>query len=292
MGRLGIDFGGTKVGVGLTEGQRTVTRRHDFSRGMTAGDVLDFAAAKARILDCDGVESVAVVTPGAVVDGTVSYAPNVPGWEGLDLASWAAGQWPGAHVQVANDVNAAAFAEASYGELVGCQMGLYVNLGTGIAAAIVSEGTIQMGPRGLAGEIGYALPGSVESLDWDCDDAPLELLIGGAGLAAWAEQLGCRADGAAVLEHLIGTDREKLLVERLDELARVLSTCVLLVDPQRVVLGGGLSRSAYVVDHIRRRLAARRVTDVDVRVSAFGADASLTGAIALANKAMEDGSRE
>jgi len=78
-----------------------------------------------------------------------------------------------------------------------------------------------------------------------------------------------------------------LLRERVDELARHVLTCALLLDPQRVVVGGGMSRATKVIlNPLRARLESAMVFPPEVVESSFGADASLRGAVELARRAV------
>jgi glucokinase len=113
----------------------------------------------------------------------ILLAPNLPGWEEIDLAARlrsATGITVGA---VTNDVRAGALAEARLGALRGCRCGLCVNLGTGIAAALVMDGRVAEGAHHAAGEIAYIRsPGTLGA--WAVTGhAPLESVVGGRALA-------------------------------------------------------------------------------------------------------------
>jgi glucokinase len=115
------------------------------------------------------------------------------------------------------------------GALAGVDPGLYLNLGTGIAAAIVVNGRVVQGAHGASGEIGYGTVGAGSELDWSGQGAPLEQHVGGRGLSERGSQrFGTDGTARSLLE-LARTDAEAtaFLRERVDELARRILTCAL-----------------------------------------------------------------
>lgn len=270
---LAIDFGGTKVAVTTGDGSRVEAA--EFGADATPVEVLRLAVELTERLGHDAPDVVSIATPGSIVDGRALFAPNVAGWDLINLAAWGRSTYDAA-VVVSNDVEAAAAGEALAGALCGVDVGLYLNIGTGIAASIVADGRVLTGANRLAGEIGYGRVGRAEGIDWATREAPLEQLAGGVGFRA----AGIRIPADADLDWLDGPDGAPTR-DALDELARHLLTCVLLVDPAVVVVGGGLARLGVVLDHLRRRLDAATLAPVRLVVSAFGRHASVRGALAI-----------
>ncbi len=138
-------------------------------------------------------------------------------------------------------MKAAARAEAAHGALAGYDPGLYVNLGTGLAAAIVSNGAVVLGAHGAAGEIGYNL----RNVGIAPDAPRLEEAVSGKALATAAADLFDGADVAALFAQV--RDRravaKQVCAEFLDELAYHLVNLAIAIDPARVVVGGGMTRS-------------------------------------------------
>ncbi|GAA3753866.1 ROK family protein [Micromonospora maritima] len=283
---LGIDFGGTKMAVGVSDadGRLLAHRRVPTLAEQGAPQAL------ARALDLAGdlvgevggpLAAAGIASPGVVRPDGIDLAPNVPGWERLRLADAVRDALDVPRVAVDNDLNAAALAELRLGALRGVDPGLVVGIGTGIAAAVTVGGAVLSGHRGTAGEIGYAVargpwPGTMLELDFsgralDRLAADLGVAGGAAGLAAEAERPGPARDA---------------LASRVDEAARALATCCLLLDPQRLVLVGGVTRSDLI-----RRMLVDRLTEAlphppDVVRSRFADDAALFGALTLARDAM------
>ena len=98
-----------------------------------------------------------VSTFGIPSEDGVALAPAIDGWEDLAMGRDLREAFDGTPVTMATDVKAAALAEARWGALAGVDPGVYLNLGTGLAAAIVAGGRVLAGANGAAGEIGYNL---------------------------------------------------------------------------------------------------------------------------------------
>lgn len=269
---LALDFGGTKVAAGVVHEDRRAVRRRRFPSGTRASEVLEIALELADGLSRERPHTVVVSTPGVMLDGRLQYAPNVDGWESTDLPSWAADIWPGSNVRLCNDVKAAAHAEAAEGHLRGIDPGLYVNLGTGIAAAAVVGGHVVHGTNGLAGEIGYTPSSQV--LDGPHFDGTVEDFAGGIGF----HRAGIRIPDAPSPAWWRSAAGQAAQV-RLDELVRLLSACALLLAPSRVVVGGGMASIPTVIDYLGKGLSAACPSKPEVMASHFGSDASLVGAL-------------
>ncbi|NUP78152.1 MAG: ROK family protein [Nonomuraea sp.] len=308
---LGIDVGGTKVAIGVSGSDGPVVAgrvRLDSGPGTLAR-----ALAAARALDAEPA-AVGFSTCGVIRDGVVRLAPNVPGWEGLELPRLLREEYGGTPVAIDNDVNAAAAAELRWGALRGVSTGLYLNLGTGLAAALVVDGRVVPGAHGAAGEIGYlqVTPGHPAYAD---GRVPLEESVSGSALAARGTALlgrdttatelltiaaralepgGSRPAPADVLEGgpegRPASEPEGGVVGLVEEVLRVLAMSVanlcVMVDPERVVVGGGMMGAA---DLIMPRLVAevRRAVPFppEIRPGRFTDDAPLLGALALAHAA-------
>ncbi|MEU5941686.1 ROK family protein [Micromonospora sp. NPDC047548] len=283
---LGIDFGGTKMAVGVADadGRLLAHQRVPTYADRGAPQALERALGLAAKLVAGvggPVAAAGVASPGVIRPDGIDLAPNVPGWERLRLADAVRDGLGVARVAVDNDLNAAALAELRLGALRDADPGLVLGLGTGVAAAVTVGGAVLPGHRGAAGEIGYAVaggpwPGTMLELDFSgraLDRLADELGVAGAaaGLAAAAEQPGAARDA---------------LTARVDELARHLVTCCLLLDPQRVVLVGGVAGSDLIRGLLVDRLAEVLPHRPDVVLSRFADDAALLGAVTLAREAV------
>jgi glucokinase len=287
---LGIDFGGTKVALGLArrDGTLLATRRLDTDAAAGAEQVVTRALAGARSLVADErahLGSVGVVSPGIVLPDRILLAPNVPGWERLHLKELVAAEFPDLPIAVGTDAKAAALAEWKWGTLAGADPAVFLSLGTGIAAAVLVGGRLLTGANGAAGEIGYNLLAPPDTDGFASGAAPLEEAVGGRGLGSRASALLGRPVTAGELFALAreNTQAKELVTAALDELSMHVANLAIAFDPQRVSVGGGLVRSADVLlPALRDRLAAAVPFPPELVPARFDQDASLLGAVALA----------
>src|SRR3954453_21926602 len=191
---LAIDFGGTKIDVGAAnvDGELLLSERIDTLAERGASQAVERAVATARevVARCDGGGlAVGAVSPGIVEADRILLAPNVPKWDRLQLPALLREELGIESITVANDVNAAALAEARWGGLSGCDPGLFVSLGTGVKAGLVIGGQVFEGAHGAAGEIGYSLRDPADVTGFAGGHAPLEEFIGGRALGERARAL-------------------------------------------------------------------------------------------------------
>ena len=288
---VAIDFGGTKVAAGTAAMDGTLIRSERISTEAAQG--AEQAVARALVLARDlrdataeetGGDCVAAaaVSPGIVLDDAVLLAPNVPGWGNLALPRLLRDGLGMATVAVGNDVNAAALAEARWGALRDADPALFVSLGTGIAAGIVIGGRIFNGAHGAAGEIGYSLRRPTDVVSFAHGHAPLEEFAGGRAIGDRAGRaLGVdltAADAFARTDLPAG-----FLEETLAELSMQLANVAIVLDPQRVAVGGGLmAHGEVIIPALRDRMRAAVPFPPDVVWAQFPDDGALHGAVALA----------
>ncbi len=163
---LGIDFGGTKIAAAVCDlaGNKLAVRRgRQPRRARRAGQLRPRHADRTATCwpDCaaqrPSLAAVGVATFGIPFEDRVELAPAIDGWDALALGRELRAAFPGAAIRMATDAKAAAQAEARWGALAGADPAVYLNLGTGLAAAIVIGGRVLAGSHGAAGEIGYNL---------------------------------------------------------------------------------------------------------------------------------------
>ena len=289
---LGIDFGGTKIALATAtlDGRLLESDRLDTDAGRGAAQAVDRAVARADELMAATAPSeggrcvaVAAVSPGIVYEDRVALAPNVPGWQELELPALLRERFNGARSAVGTDVKAAAVAELRWGSLRGADPAILLVLGTGIAAAIVAGGSVIHGANGAAGEIGYSLRGACETSGAADGRAPLEEFAGGRAIGERAsELLGQPLTAADVFDHPDPRARE-LLDAALDALAVQVANMAIALDPARIAVGGGLmSRADAVLAALERRLRAAAPFPPELVPAEFVHDGPLRGAIALA----------
>ncbi len=269
MAFLGIDIGGTKLvlAVGDREGTPIVSSRRAMHLSGDWRVDLDLLARDARALlteagiggiggdvGADPLERVGVSVPGPAdpMRGVLLNPPNLPNWHDVPIAA-ALEEALGVEVRIENDANAAALAEASFGAGRGVSNLVYLTMSTGVGGGVISDGRLVRGAFGSAGEPGH-LPIEFPGLACACGlSGCLEAYVGGN---AWRDRLRrevparsrvvelAGGDSGAVLpEHLVAAAREgdafacEAFARWLDHLARGLIPIVMLLEPQRIILG-------------------------------------------------------
>ncbi|MBO0881573.1 MAG: ROK family protein, partial [Mycobacterium sp.] len=140
---LGLDFGGTKIACAVADLAGTpvdqVVIATEPDNGAEQALRRTFAAVdELRSRQPGRLVGVGVSTMGITFEDRTELAPNVAGWSELRMPEMLRTQYPGVNIRIDNDVKAAAFAELTWGALQGADPGIYVNLGSGIAATIIS----------------------------------------------------------------------------------------------------------------------------------------------------------
>jgi glucokinase len=286
---LGLDYGGTKIAAAVADlaGNRLASTITDsggalgaqasFARGIQVAR--DLLAATAP-----GSEPVAVgvSTFGIPFDDRVELAPAIDGWGQLAMGRELRAAFPQSQIRMATDAKAAAQAEVRWGVLADRDPAVYLNLGTGLAAALVIGGQVVSGINGAAGEIGYNLR-SVGDLGLPLERrVMLEQIVSGQALARRA---GGRELTAADVFAAAANDRELdgLVDDFVDELALHLVNLAILVNPARIAVGGGIVRSwARIRPRLHQALRAGTPFPPELVVAHFPYDAPLLGAVAIA----------
>jgi glucokinase len=285
---LAVDFGGTKATVAATE--RTGTTLASVRLPMHASRGAEQAVERTLVTAAEVVaglpvppHAVGVASPGIVLDDRILLAPNVPGWTELRLGERFSSAL-GVPTVCATDVKAATLAEARWGNLHGVHSGIHLNLGTGIAVGILVDGRVLAGAHGAAGEIGYNLISAHGAVGPHEGHAPLEQIVGGGAIGLRGKEFGGSGDAGSVFE-LAGHDpaARTFLDETLDELAVHVANTAILLDPERITVGGGLVGSAGVILPALDKVMKRAVPfPPELVLARFPQDGPLVGAAALA----------
>ena len=288
---LGLDFGGTKIAgaVATTAGRRVgegtiatepaLGARPNLSRGL---------ALARRLVAGRPLAAVGVSTFGIPEKHSVGLAPAIPGWEGLALGSEISAALGCDVIRLATDVKAAATAEVSSGALAGHDPALYLNLGTGLAVAIVCDGRVVTGANGAAGEIGYSLLRQAEV--GHEEHLVLEEVVSGIAIAAAVrERTGQDLTAAQVFADETGDPRlSELIDEFIRELGFHLVNLTVAINPSRIAVGGGIVRSWKRLEApLRRALDGGAPFPPELVLGVFPFDAALVGAVSLAVEAAE-----
>ena len=286
---LGIDVGGTKAALGVVTGDGRLLRsaRVDNRDAATAADLLAMVASAAQDLvspATPGLAGVGIGVPELVdLSGTIRTGSVVP-WTNDAISSALQGLGP---VFVEADVRAAALAEAEFGAGYGYGAFCYLTIGTGISSTMVCNGRPVRGAHGAAQLLGS---GRIAVPCPSCDtlaDICLEDLASGPVLAArFGERTGRQVRGAE--EVFAAAERgDPAAREVLEQAAHVagsfLAMAVNLLDPEAVVVGGGLGSAGELwwerlVTSARDHIWAEYVRGIPIVPARLGPLAGVIGA--------------
>ena len=294
---LGIDFGGTKIATAVCDlaGNKLAGAvvdslgehgaRASFEQGVRAAkELLDAAPADTR------VAAVGVATFGIPYDDRVDLAPAINGWASLPIGRELRAAFPGAAIRMATDVKAAAQAEARWGSLADCDPALYLNLGTGLAVGILTGGQVLAGRHGAAGEIGYSLRSSGDVGLAPARRVPLEDVVSGLALQRRAGQNGHQLTAAEIFAAAEqDASMNALITEFMDELAFHVVNLTIAINPARIAVGGGMTRSwGRIEPQLAEALRVGVPYPPELVLAHFPHEAPLLGAVALAVDAARD----
>ncbi|HTM48451.1 MAG TPA: ROK family protein [Bryobacteraceae bacterium] len=278
MSTLAIDIGGTKFSMAVFENDRMIHRRSEATDreggpGWMLGRILSIAREwqSRTALDRCGIGF------GGPVDFAaqrVFRSTHVGGWSGFPLRDELARSLRLPAI-LDNDANAGALGEALYGAGRGFPSIFYMTLSTGIGGGIYLDGKLWRGADSYAGELGHI---AIRP------DGP-ECLCGARGCFE-------RLCSGLWLERDHGRSARDLLaspafVDRyVADLALGLKACIMIVNPARIVIGGGIAKAGEALfgplrAELRRRITGWSAARIDVVPAALGDDSVLYGALAL-----------
>lgn len=274
---LGVDIGGTKIAVGRVSSEPSLQLLQTYVVPTRADE--GYAASLQQLWNAidslieDRVQAIGICAPGPLnpKTGVVLNPPNLPGWRNIPLAQMTSERY-GLPCRIENDANAAGLAETHYGAAIGYSSVLYVTISTGIGTGIVLNGRIYHGKNGAAGEGGHVtidyrgrqcvctVPGCIEAI----------------------------ASGSALRDK--GIDPTALTPDQFDDvteaLAAWLGSCISLLDPEIIVIGGGLAQIGEpLFQRLRQAVPARTInqfaSETPIVPAQLAANVGILGAAAV-----------
>ena len=307
---VGVDIGGTKVAAGVVTPDGEIirqTRAPMSSRGDAAAGISSVEMAIRALMNGDNptVGAIGICSPGPLdpKNGIVINPPNLPCWRNFPLGENMRRLFA-VPVSIDNDANAAALAEARWGAGRGYRNVFYAGVGTGIGTGIVFDGKIYHGRTGAAaegGHVGIDIHGPV----CGCGKRGcIEMIASGPAIARRARE-ALEGGGKSALRDLVNNDvsqitghtvgeaadagdgvARKIMQDTLDALAYWLGNIIDLIEPDVIVIGGGVSSTlAPHLPEIRERWKGAVVNpwldEIPMVLARYGEDSGIAGAAAL-----------
>ncbi len=300
---IGIDFGGTSIKSAIVDdgkithrGAPVDTRKH-LADG-TLFEAIFEAIALLREVQPD-VAGVGMGLPGFVdtEEGIVHGLSNVPGWDNVPMLQMLRDR-TGLPSAIENDANAMAYAEFSHGAAKGARNAICITLGTGVGGGLILDGKLYRGSRFAAGEMGHSSvdlhgPRGVYGTPGD-----LEVYVGNRQIGERAARLYVASGKLRSAEQCTPRELDKLAREgdRIaiamwdmlgNEIGAALSNAIWLLNPDTVVIGGGVAAAGDMLfDPIRRSVCDRTsplfYEKLRIVPAQLGNDAGIIGSAALA----------
>jgi glucokinase len=307
---IGLDLGGTKLFGAIADLNGSILEEIELSHHGTSGDesynrlaeMLETLLASHRLVG-RRILGVGVGTPGITLyeEGIVSWAPSLK-WRDFPLRARLAEQFR-MPVVVENDVNLAALGELWFGAGQSTGDMVLIAIGTGIGSGVILDGALYRGFHAAAGEIGYLLPGREFLGKRYTGFGALEGMASGTGIAERARKMLKERLSSEELTRLTAAEvfdaarrRESwavdVLEETLDFLSIMLVGVIACIDPELIVLGGGVARSAdLLLEPLKRRIEGIPAVVPSIAVSTLGYRATVLGAIPMILHGTPGGSR-
>lgn len=305
---IGIDMGGTSVKYGVVRGHEILFTGDPIITSEFKGPKALIAEFVRRVKsvrqDFPGVEAVGVGVPGFVdvQRGVVHELTNVPGWKEVPLRNELT-KATGLPCFAENDANAMCFAEFMHGAGKGARNMIAVTLGTGVGGGLVLEGRLYRGSTFGAGEVGqmsidyrgkpfvHGNPGALESY---AGIGPMSLRAAALYKKAKVKKTAAECAPRALAEAVKKKDPVALQVweEYTSQLATGLANPIWLLNPDRIVIGGGIAKAGNLIfaplkKKLKAQLAASFYKGLEIVPAQFGNDAGIIGSAAVASEAAQ-----
>ena len=278
MNTLAIDIGGTKFSTAAFDGDRMIRRKSDSTdreggRDWMLARIVGIARDWQRELKFDSC-GIGFGGPVDFEGQRVFHSTHVGGWGDFPLRDELQ-RTLGLPAIMDNDANVGALGEARYGAGRGYTSIFYMTLSTGIGGGIYIDGRIWRGADSYAGELGHL---TIRP------DGPLCLCGAHGCFERMCSGLWLERDHGRSAKELM---RDAEFVRRyVVDLALGLKACIMLLNPARIVIGGGIGKAGDALfgplrDELRRQITAWSAARIDVVPAGLGDDSVLYGALAL-----------
>ena len=304
---FGVDVGGTTCKIGFFETNGTILDKWEIKTNTeNNGDSIlsDIAQAVDNKLAQEGisksdVQGIGIGVPGPVNgEGTVFRCVNL-GWGVLNVAE-ALRELTGLNVKVGNDANVAALGEAWKGGAAGSTDVVMVTLGTGVGGGIIVNGQMVTGHNGAGGEIGHITVSKSEIEPCNCGQyGCLEQYASATGIVRVARRKLAKSQEETVLrtnENLTAKDifdaakaGDDIAIQLVDEVCGILggalSNISAVVNPEVIVIGGGVSKAGSIlIENVQKHFietSFHACRDTKFALAKLGNDAGMYGCVKM-----------
>jgi predicted NBD/HSP70 family sugar kinase len=296
---VGVDVGRSWLRIALANlAGEVVRRRQERSQSRDAKDLVAQIGSVAAAVAAEAGLSYKEITytvigsPGVVDQrsGAMRLAANLSGWNGPGVLESLRDRL-GTSLAVENDINLAALGEQAHGVGKGVPNFVFISVGTGIGMGIVIDGQLHRGARGAAGEIGFLPLAELDSAGEETTKkgrGTLEGVASADAIVANARRLGMRTVLSAKQVFESARENNKAALEAVrveaEHLANAVAAVTSVLDPELVVLGGGIGRNGdlLILPMTRKLEKLLPLRPPPLMVSALGDDAVVSGALAIA----------
>ncbi len=306
---IGVDLGGTAIKVGICDQQGKLIQTYEGPTGTEQGSdaVLERIAEYCRKIVADSPfewEQVAGIGAGIagfldIQEGLVKISPNL-GWRDVPVKKILEEKL-GKTVSIDNDANVAALGEAWSGAGAGIANSVCFTLGTGVGGGIIINGRIYQGYKGTAGELGHiqVVP-DLEAIQCGCGQIGcLESVSSATGIIRMAKDAVERGDrtSLSLVDNITAKDvfdaakagdevALRIVNRAAFYLGKSMSILAVILNPQRFILGGGVSRAGDILFNPIREIFQKYTPEasregVDIVPAILGNDAGVVGAAGL-----------
>ena len=312
--RIGIDVGGTNVKIALVDDNGKIIYSNSVPTYAKMGYEYTVNNIKQAIKDLmketnttpSDIEGIGFDFPGQVdcKTGVVKLAPNIPGWVNVPLAQMIEDEF---HIptRIDNDVRCAALGELKFGAGRGCENFICITVGTGIGSGIVINGKVVRGATNAAGELGHIKLQMNGGPICGCGDTGcLEAFASGPAIVAMAQEYikggkstkfreMAAVEGGEITPYMVAKAAEegdpvaKRIFEIVGEYIGIgLTSVINLLNPERVIIGGGVAESGeLLLGPIRKTIKERAMVvagnAVEIVPAQLGNSAGVIGASML-----------
>ncbi|MDN7242626.1 ROK family protein [Planococcus sp. N028] len=282
---LGVDIGGTKVRMSVVDEAGNISLDEKLPTQFPLYPYLEEQVLRFMALDPE-IEAIGIGTHGFVdpVQGKVIYATEtLPGWTGTEVKVQLE-RATGKHVEVENDANAAALAEAKFGAAKGYGRTVCLTLGTGLGGGIIWDGKLLSGGKhGGAAEVGHMILYPNGVLCTCGREGCSEQYVSGTALVRRIKEAGLPITPHELfIQAKTDPAAQKVVTGFTKDLALVISSLQAAFDMDIVVIGGGVSESAELWwDEFTQHLDTVLLNPLEVKVAQYENEAGILGAALL-----------